>query len=148
MELNVAEGRLSDMILPIAFSDSVPAKKTWTAGLHISYFFLFCCVFSDTNHNCGLKYFIFPQQQLSRKQIILQQKVYFHTGERSAALFTLVAFVLLGQKLRFNFLFLILFIIAPQPRLREPSQGKHHLIFSGTEKKELFKKCIIKSFLL
>lgn len=141
----MAEGRLSDVVLPIAFSDSVPAKKTWTAGLHISYFVLFCCVFSDTNHNCGLKYFIFPQQQLSRKQIILQQKVYFHTGERSAALF--VTFVLLGQKLRFNFLFFILFVIA-QPRLTEPSQGKHHLIFSGTEKKELFKKCIIKSFLL
>lgn len=35
MELKVAEDRLSDMILPVAFSDSVPAKKTWTAGWHV-----------------------------------------------------------------------------------------------------------------
>lgn len=33
MELKVAEGRLSDVILPVAFSDSVPAKMA-----HMIYF--------------------------------------------------------------------------------------------------------------
>lgn len=72
----VAEDRLNNMVLPVVFSDSVPAKTTWAAGLHIIYLVIIFVLFrqdafSDMTSKCGLKHFIFPLKQLSHKQIIL-----------------------------------------------------------------------------
>lgn len=43
MKLKVAEDRLSDVGFPVAFSDLVPAKMTWAAGLHIIYVIILPC---------------------------------------------------------------------------------------------------------